>query len=267
MTFGLLIENPDINRVILDENHPIYVAPPLRVANYKSWDEVFGAWKYSPSGGKWGQWQQFELRFQFPLTGELPPMLMVSSDHPLPVSEGGTTLSNYRPWPATFEAWPLGVPGAWSGFFVRTSHSRLSYGAGRLPNLSRYFMVVGYGVEPRPGDYGILVRNADGAVVFNSNSNVVLGIGASSDWRYIERSGTGSIGYTATYQLPVSIPSDCYCSVIPTQRYRRYNGEHGEVGMLSYRGHTLRYIWGGRSGTPAFTPMIWARPSRPVEWW
>lgn len=270
MSFKVEVYNPGINRVILDESNPVYVVPPIRVVNYRYAADEFGSWKYSPSGAKWGQWVSFELRFQFPLTGMTPPLLMVKSNHAEAVSH--TYEYSYSvgagPWPTTFEWWPLGSPGAWAGCYVRfRSNSYPRSSTFKLPDMSDHFIAVGYGVEPRPGEYGVWIRDADGRIVFNSNSNTFLGVGCSTNWVYMGRVGYGSGGYTERYRLPEQVPSDCYCLVVPTQRYRRYNGEYGYVGMYTYSGYTGMYIHGGRSGTPVLVPMLWGKPIKPVEYW
>lgn len=266
-----MVQNPGINRVILDENHPIYVVPPIRVVG---WTKGLSA--SSVVRGNRGEyttatattWQEFELRFRFPLAGQLPPLTFLSPSFP---SYFGTSASQIygepgtgysrAGWQSNISVVPLGGAGNWTGVKVRISASDSAgfglYNQGgrtaaerwvsnflaRVPNLSSYFIAVGYGVEPRPGEYGIIVRNANGEVVFNSNSNVALGVGCNSNWQYIDRSGDDGT-YVERWQLPTTPPNDTYCLVIPAQTYRRYNGETAHVTMRSYKGRMRRLIVG-----------------------
>lgn len=294
MGYGILVHNPNINRVILDENHPIYVVPPIQVVGWTK-----GQSESSVTRGSRGEytnassttWQEFELRFRFPLAGQLPPLTFLRPSFPSSYQAGvfyiyGEPESGYSQdgWQSNVSVVPLGGAGYWTGVKVRISaRHTATFGAynqnGRrsaeswvslilanVPNLSSYFIAVGYGVEPRPGEYGIIVRNADGEVVFNSNSNVAVGVGCDSNWQYINRNG-GDGTYVERWQLPTAPPNDTYRLVIPTQTYRRYNGETAKVMMRSYKGQMRRLIVGGRSGSPAFTPMMWIRTMKPVERW
>lgn len=306
MSYGILVQNPGINRVILDEDNPIYVVPPVRAVGLGKglvrtdsygWvgdrdDFMFQVWTF----------QEFELRFRFPLTGLLPPLTFIRptfpASHPAmlntdrdPVSiriyNEVSLRSGYgrEGWQSNIWVTPLGGKGMWTGVKVRVEGAddwRIS-GSGSsvrrqqdrfqeavldyMPDLSQYFLAVGYGVEPRPGDYGILVRNADGEVVFNSNSNTVTAVGCSSRWTYLDRRG-GNGSYVERWRLAgAAVPNDVYRLVVPNQTYRRYNGEEAQVYMYNYKGQPVRHIVGGRSGSPAFTPMMWINPIKPLERW
>lgn len=294
MSYGILVQNPNINRVILDENHPIYVAPPIRVVGWAKGQSAGGISRGNrgdSTGASSTTWQEFELRFHYPLTGTMPPLTFIRPDYPpyFAVAAGrqlyGEPDSGYSKdgWQSNILVTPLGGEGYWTGIKVRISarhtatfgpwsYSRPTAEAWirrvleDVPDLSSYFIAVGYGVEPRPGEYGIIVRDADGEVVFNSNSNVAVGVGCDSNWQYINRNG-GDGTYTERWQLSTTPPGDTYRLVIPTQTYRRYNGETAQVMMWTYKGEMKRLVVGGRSGSPAFTPMMWIRTMKPVERW
>lgn len=293
MSYGILVQNPGINRVILDENHPIYVVPPIRVVGWtkgQSASRVIRGNRGEYTSAWSTTWQEFELRFRYPLAGQLPPLTFI---HPSFASSYGASRIYGEPsngysrdgWQSNMSVVPLGGAGNWTGVKVRISATDTvaNFGAynqnGRknaenwvsnmlvqVPNLSSFFIAVGYGVEPRPGEYGIIVRNASGEVVFNSNSNVAVGVGCNSNWQYINRGG-GDGTYVERWRLPVTPPSDAYRLVIPTQTYRRYNGETAGIMMRSYKGSMIKFIVGGRSGSPAFTPMMWIRTMKALERW
>lgn len=255
MSFKIEVYNPSINRVILDEHHPLYVIPPLRVSGWRNW-RIAGL-----------SAQSFDLITQFPMTGMMPPLLFISLGY-VP-NHGGDSESD---WISRLFYSPIGYPGHWTGIHVHAQAARMSGGYWVLDtrNISSYFSVVAHGVEPRPGEIGVWVRDAQGKIVFNSNSNTAVALESNSRWIYEGRSGGGAerYGYKETWRSQIGAPDGAtHCLVVPTQRYRRYNNEGAHVMMVDYRGHPRRHIICGRSGAPVHTPLVWIRPIKPLEWW
>jgi hypothetical protein len=252
----------------------------------------------------WELAQEFELRFSFPLISQMPPLAFVDQKYAAegyfvdfyPGKYQASVPRIFRVNTVLPEGWlshlrvvPLGVAGRWTGVKVtlmsiehfRTQHQSVKEGEqeaimaaqlrdamiAQAPNLAKHFIAVGYGVEPRPGAYGLVVRSATGEVVFNSDSNTAVALDCSSRWSYLDRIG-GDGEYFERWQLVKAAPSaDAYCRVIQNQTYRRYNGETARVCMSSAKGTPMRIIVGGRSGSPCHTPMIWIKPAKPVEYW
>lgn len=301
MSYGIKVVNPDVNRVVLDGSNPLYVIPPIRIANrvvdlypvqprYDSSHPPFGT-----SNGTGSQWetylqetfvsrQRFDLLLQYPLTSVEPPLIFLNQS----LSGGGiwgVSASSMYSWMPNTVCTPIGVPGRWTGmsFDIRVS-SYFDYESGprkyynyelarvkdlyrNPPNLSLKFILVGHGVRPVTSSYGMVVYDSSGRVVFNSDSNIAKAVGATSNWIYNGRSG-GSGSYSERWSASASAPSaSAYVLFSPFQQYRRYNGEVAKVGMTSATGRPARMIIGGRSGSPAHTPIIWIEPMRPVEYW
>lgn len=244
---GIMVVNPEINKVILDGSHPLYVIPAVRTVESISTDWGIGLGGYAYS----------RVAFRSPLTSQLPPTLFI---------RGGTDTPLWGSWASLLTYAPTGRAGLWTGMEVEVLVGDRRMFDYMPSDISEGFVVVGHGVEREPGEYGILVRNTSGEIVFNSNSNVVRAVGTESRWRYSGRVG-GSGRYTEFWDLESTIPADCYRTVVPRQIYRRYNGETATVQMYSYDGRPRRWVIGGRSGSPAFTPMTWIRPMKPPERW
>lgn len=300
MSYGLKVINPGYNRVILDGSSPLYVIPAVRVT-----DKIVDLYPVRPypdsthppfntvnaTGAGDGYYQdifvsrqRFKLVLDYPLTSVEPPLIFISQDMPrtgLWRVDGGSMYG----WMPNTVCTPIGVPGRWtgmsfdartSGVFVYESGPRKYYDRALAevrqkhknpPDISRKFILVGHGVKPTANGYGLVVFDASGRVVFNSDSNVANALAATSRWTYTGRSG-GSGSYSERWTASASAPSSkSYVLFSPYQRYRRYNGETAKVGMTEVAGRPRRIIIGGRSGSPAHTPLIWIEPMRPVEYW
>lgn len=258
MSFKIEIYNPSINRVILDEHNPIYAVPPIRVTGWRNWK----------LGGR--SLQSFDLMTQYPMTGSMPPLLFIDVNY---VPQHGSDSSS-ADWISRLFYTPIGVPGNWSGIHVYTQATG-DYVRGKgypllTRNISSFFAVVGYGVEPTPGEFGVWIRDANGKIVFNSNSNTAVALASDSRWDYQGRSGGGTerYGYKETWRSKTSAPAGAtHCLVVPTTRYRRYNNQGAHVMMRDYRGSPVRNVICGRSGAPVHTPLVWIKPFKPLERW
>lgn len=305
MTYGIEVINPDVNRVILDGSSPLYVIPAIRVTGkaltFEALSDIpwpyqqrgsrtppFG-WTYNPSGED--DWtmdhliikQTFQLDLQYPLTSHDPPMVFISQNAPS-IGRWVISASNIHTWMPNTVLTPIGVPGRWTGvrfdififaevwahreaYWWREANEVVAYERANAPDLSKHFILVGHGVKPTANGYGLVVFDKDGRVVFNSDSNIAKAVASTSRWLYSGRSG-GSGYYEERWVSSVSAPSgNAYVLFSPYQQYRRYNNEMSEVAMTSCKGSPRRIITGGRSGSPAHTPIIWIEPMKPVEYW
>lgn len=288
MSYGIEVINPGINRVILDENNPVYVIPPIRVSG---WRRYRGAtsWSWSRDDGllNYEAWQDFDILFKYALTSPTPPLVFIDQKYP---SRGGNNVVRFYEssttggWLSNIKITPLGTEGAWTGVRVAMySQERIQsarYNGQRwfeqqadyniqnfTPNLSSHFIAAGYGVSPDVSGYGLVIWDGSGRVVFSSDANTAKALRASSKWLYIDRSGSSGT-YVERWQLDREAPnSNAYVLVTPQQQYRRYNGETAMVGLTDLRGRPRRMIIGGRSGSPAHTPIVWIEPMKPVERW
>lgn len=242
--------------------------------------------------------QDFDLTLQYPLTSIEPPMLFISQDVSYPPLPRGNLFYNTdrTAWiikSGSTEGWisnstytPIGVPGRWTGIRVNLLTSgtvelspgkygdiwaeeevRAQHQSGLIPNLSSKFIVVGHGVQPQADGYGLTVRGADGKIVFNSDSNIAKAVGAQSRWDYNGRSG-GKGGYEERWSSKSGAPTPtAWVLFSPMQYTRRYNGEISSCALTNVTGTPNRLIVGGRSGSPAHTPILWIEPMKPIERW
>lgn len=303
MTYGIEVVNPDVNRVILDGNNPVYVIPPIRASaqSVSVYDIRYlpGVFDQPPfgivngTGSIWDGYEQlsyaakltFTLELQYPLTSKEPPLVFLSQN--LTASgPWGINAGLMSGWMPNTVFTPIGVPGRWTGmsFVVKTSgivdyesgpskyYNRALAEArqihGNPPDIASKFILVGHGVQPSASNYGLVIKSPDGKIVFNSDSNIAKAVGAQSRWTYLNRSGSGPSGYNERWQCNSVAPnSNAYVLFTSLQRYRRYNGETSSCAMTDVRGRPRRIILGGRSGSPAHTPILWIEPMKPIERW
>ena len=304
MTYGIKVINPDVNRVILDGTSPLYVIPPIRTVNrgvghnFESmvkyadrgvWIPPFG----TPGSASWQDQfifdsfitrQSFEIQLKYPLSSIEPPLVFVSQKIPpkgIWVESSGSRYS----WMANTTTIPIGVAGRWTGMrflmFATAEHMYFAEDAsdqrralqaaisrfGAAPDLSGYFILVGHGVSPTTDGYGLVVYDINKRVVFNSNSNIAKAIKSVSNWQYLGRSGNSGV-YDERWAAKGSAPNqDAYVLFHPHHKYKRYNGEVSRVGITSVKGTPSRVIVGGRSGSPAHTPITWIEPMKSIERW
>jgi len=304
MTYGIEVINPDVNRVILDGSSPLYVIPPVRTANrsvehnFESlvnyadrdvWIPPFG----TPGSGSWQDQfiydsfitrQSFDIQLKYPLSSIEPPLVFVSQKIPPKGIWTESPGSRYS-WMANTTTIPIGVAGRWTGMrflmFATTQYNYFSEDKsdqrralqaaisrhGAAPDLSEYFILVGHGVSPTTDGYGLVVYDTNKRVVFNSSSNIAKAIKSVSNWQYLGRSGNSGV-YDERWAAKGSAPNqDAYALFHPHHRYKRYNGEVSRVGITSVKGAPSRVIVGGRSGSPAHTPITWIEPMKSIERW
>lgn len=244
--------------------------------------------------------QDFDLTLKYPLTSIEPPMLFISQDvsyPPIPTYKKGPfgqvgntawtiKAGSTEGWLSNSTYTPIGVPGRWTGIRVNLLSSELvgyspgkyadaiandqiraQHNSGLIPNLSSKFIVVGHGVQPQADGYGLTVRGADGKIVFNSDSNIAKAVGAQSRWNYNGRSGD-RYGYEERWSSKSGAPTPtAWVLFSPMQYTRRYNGEISSCALTNVTGTPNRLIVGGRSGSPAHTPILWIEPMKPIERW
>lgn len=231
--------------------------------------------------------QSFEIQLKYPLSSIEPPLVFVSQKIPPKGIWAESPGSRYS-WMANTTTIPIGVAGRWTGMrFLMFATIRYDYLAkspadksaqlralqaaisahGAAPDLSEYFILVGHGISPITDGYGLVVYDTNKRVVFNSNSNIAKAIKSVSNWQYLGRSGSDGI-YDERWAAKESAPNqDAYVLFHPHHKYKRYNGEVSMVGITSVKGTPSRVIVGGRSGSPAHTPITWIEPMKSIERW
>ena len=262
MSHGFLIEN-ELGRRVVDENTPIFVVEESTVTQTAS--SYFDSEYSSSTIGR----VRITYRFARPYRGISPPMVFIWA--------ATDVYNNARVWMGDWYNnvvhWAIGSPGNWTSVVVSIT---LIVGRGRVEwnanDFRRYFIVAGAGIEPRPGEVGLVVRNAAGVAVFNSNTNILEVRGYSNNWSLQSKVRTTAVGgdfgaHLEVWQLSEIVPvHGDWVLVSHPQTYRRYNGERGFSWVSRIKTGTtiLQSLQTGNSGTPVHRPVILARPRLPV---
>lgn len=297
MSFGFAIYN-DANTLIVDEDHPIYIAPNC-VVSQSYYTQFVGA-RYADDFGTYQDMQigvDLTYTFTSPIISIPQPLLFISQSHPAYITDGyytrglflwrdrialhGTNTDNLwgglESWASNIRFIPLGSPGYWTGMKVSLrsyergtswdKYPERTYAAVRsvMPDYRNKFLIVGGGGEDG-GDFGIKVWDTSGRVVFNSNSNIVHVTSQDSRWEYFNRSGGGGTYLELWRSYCSAASASDWALVVPRKTVRRYNGELATVGMASVGGRPFKFVQGGRSGSPVHTPMMYVKTSQPVTY-
>lgn len=301
MSAGFQITNPN-NSIIVDEEHPVYFIPPysIRLALNTVYEGETWQGRNSdmmPSIYTFNSTVTLTITYTTPVTHIARPLLFLTKKYPKHAEVNKDYYAGMDKVWADFtweygrdgqkSGWlnnivyeHTGVAGRWTGMVItltarnttlaqRNSKNQSTMRArinAAMPDFRQFFMPAAAGGSNTIRGAGIMVYDEDAKVIFNSN-DVLLDVKAlSSTWHYIDRQGRDG-EYIEYWECDcIATSPDDWFLVIPHQRVRRYNNEIGAVMMasLNARAKPMRIITGGRSGSPAHTPAMWVRPTKPI---
>lgn len=273
MSFGFAVHN-DLGRRVIDETHALHtVVPAMAERRHKVFSE--------PAGAGYNFFEQIGALYTFdrPYRGSEPPMVFMRGDGSHPSEYSSRWYREFGVmWYNELRYELIGTPGAWTGAFVAAVVWRGQSYSSTLPSpiydgwdLRDMFMVAGTSASRGADGYGIVVYDAIGNIVFNSNDNFVEVLSYSATWDYQSHDGYGGEWIELWHNPGVVVPSNQgeWVSLVPFSFNRRHNGETVQVFPSNLtRGYTphVCVIGSSSSSSPFHLPMMTVKTKLPVEY-